>query len=446
MLKGQVIMMWWKRFALGTLIVLLACSAFCAASSEDAVRWRTYVTADGYVSFDYPDGWVVQENESGFMIYDQESYEQLWLVILGFERTWTALEHAEYFIALIQEETPEMQGTNWESDQSGDMVLIDLQHGTGQKSAQGYALVVKDNEYEQTLWFHYLANRDMFNEDRALSILGGFANSLASSLSTAAPAGADAKMERIARNVDGFLFVLEFALGSPLTLAEETLIGAELKGVLMDYSDDELLQFDDFPLFVEFLMTLNDPEDLAEMKVSLQEVMWEWVEESDPDDPIVNLVREAMLEADRVLVPGGTALTEVAAMAYAELFVFAEHLGNDGAADLRAIPERRVQEIKEQLVEAWPAFSQEEKEQVLEFPAVWTTLRRALSLGDEEDREHALRLIRSAIPQENRSASSNDESYDPIKWINYQTTLQIQNQTFNHYMWSVGYNKTIYGF
>lgn len=33
-------------------------------------------------------------------------------------------------------------------------------------------LIIKDNEYQQALWLHYLAYLDLFDEDRALSILG----------------------------------------------------------------------------------------------------------------------------------------------------------------------------------------------------------------------------------------------------------------------------------
>ena len=181
------------------------------------------------------------------------------------------------------------------------------------------------------------------------------------------------------------------------------------------------------------------------MKIGLEESIWEWVEQSDPNDPVVAAIREALLEADRVLVPGRTPLTEVAATAYAEFYVFAEHLGKGGAADLRSISPNRVREVKGRLVEAWNEFGQGDKEQVLQLPAVWTTLRRAVSLGDDQDREYAVRVITNALPRATYGQSQ-DASYDPIKWLNYQTTLEIQKQTFNYYMWSMGYNQTIYGF
>ena len=135
----------------------------------------------------------------------------------------------------------------------------------------------------------------------------------------------------------------------------------------------------------------------------------------------------------------------MAATAYAEFYVFAEHLGKGGATDLRSISPNRVREVKGRPMEAWNEFGQGDKEQVLQLPAVWTTLRRAVSLGDDQDREYAVRVITNALPRATYGQSQ-DASYDPIKWLNYQTTLEIQRQTFNYYMWSVGYHQTIYGF
>jgi hypothetical protein len=442
-------MMWWKRLTFAVVIVLLACAAFGSASAEANVRWRTYVNADG-VSFEYPDGWVVEEIESGFMVYDEETYEQLWLVVLPYEQGWNAQDHGEWFMALIQEENPEMDAFGWELDETGDYAFFNLQQGAGQYSAHGFGLTIKDNEYEQTLWFHYLVHRNSFDEDRALELMERFVNSLTSGSDDVPLAVVDEVddewIKRVNMNVDGFLFVLEFALGSPLSLAEETLIGSQLRDVMMTFSEERMLEFDDFPFYAAFLMVMDDREELMDMQIALEQAVWDWVEQSEPNDPVVELIREALLEADRILVPGRTPLTELAATAYAEFLVFAEHLGSNGEPDLRLISDLKVKEIKERLVEAWRDFSDEERQQVLQLPAIWTTLRRALSLGDGEYRDYAIKVIRSSAPQAADGTSGTDGNYDARKWLNYQTSLAIQQQTFNYYMWSVGYNKTIYGF
>lgn len=88
------------------LVVVLAFSTLCEASPEAEIKWSRYVTADGYVAFDYPEGWLVTQTESGFLLHDEETYEQLWLVLLPYEAGWDARAHAQYFLALIQEDSP----------------------------------------------------------------------------------------------------------------------------------------------------------------------------------------------------------------------------------------------------------------------------------------------------------------------------------------------------
>lgn len=433
---------------------MLLCVPFYSAIAQVAVNWSKYVTADQSFSFYHPAGWNVQETESGFVIHDAESYEQLWLVILPYQDDWTAQEHAEFFLTLIQEENPEMQSSSWETQGDG-AVFFGLTHGSGKDGAEGVGLVLKDAEFEQALWFHYLAPGDLFSEDRGFLILEGFVNSIASGASAFPPPGsAEAWEARVDRNADGFLFILEFALGAPLSLAEETLILTELKSVLLDYSDAELAGYDDYPGFAQFIMSLGDQDELRDVQASLHESVQEWVAESDPDDPIVSLIREALLEADRVVASGVTPLTEVAATAYAEFVAFAELLARSGNGDANPhdIKNDTVQEIKGQLVNAWSGFSQEEKEQVLTLPAVWTTLRRALSHGEAEDRDYALDIISKAAPQ--RSEASADESaqssesygeYDPMALARHQTMLQINQMTFNHWRYCKGYTSTIWG-
>lgn len=448
-------MMWcerlgWSSLLAGLLMLMLVlCVPFSPCAAEEAVNWNKYVTADGSLSFYYPVGWIVQEDESSFVIHDERSYEQLWLVILPYQDLWTARDHAEFFLGLIQEENPEMQGYGFESQGDG-AVLFGLVHGSDQNRAEGVGLVLKDSEFKQALWFHYLAPGDMFVESRSFAILEGFVSSLGPGSSAVSPASnGDARTERINQNADGFLFILEFALGAPLSLAEETLILNELRAALVEYSDAELAGYDDYPGFAQFIMSLANQDELIEVKRALHESVWEWVGESDPDDPLVSLIREALLEADEILVRGTTPLTEVAATAYAEFVAFAEHLVSNGlaSADPSSIRADTVREIKRQLVDAWLGFSQEEKEQVLNLPAVWTTLRRALSHGEPEDRDYALNIIAKAAPRE--ISASTDESYegkyDPMALARHQTMLQINQMTFNHWQYSRGYTSTIWG-
>src|SRR5690606_39738394 len=140
--QGRVMIMWRKWLVLGVLVVLLASSAICEASAAVPLHWMRYTTADGLVSFEYPSGWLVVETESGFMIHDEYDTQQLWLVALPYQRSWSAKEHADYFLGLLQAENPDVYGGDWQSDQSGDMILMEL---TDRKSTRLNSSHVKNS-------------------------------------------------------------------------------------------------------------------------------------------------------------------------------------------------------------------------------------------------------------------------------------------------------------
>src|SRR5690606_7778632 len=137
------------------------------------------------------------------------------------------------------------------------IVLFDLIFDTGRGRADGLGLVIKDIEYEQVLWFHYLAGQGVYTSSRAETILEGFVNSIAGGADSQPPVDSyQARLDRIERNLDGFLFVIEFALGSPLPLATETLLASEFRGLLMEYTEEELAPYDEYPHFAEFIRSL----------------------------------------------------------------------------------------------------------------------------------------------------------------------------------------------
>ena len=84
------------------------------------------------------------------------------------------------------------------------------------------------------------------------------------------------------------------------------MIGSQLRDVMMTFSEERMLEFDDFPFYAAFLMVMDDREELMDMQIALEQAVWDWVEQSEPNDPVVELIREALLEADRILVPGRT--------------------------------------------------------------------------------------------------------------------------------------------
>ena len=431
-----------KKYGLWSILIVVLALSFpgCAA----AVEWDKYVTADGAFSFHYPQGWTVSAIESGFMIYEPDTYEQIWLVVLPYQNLWTAQDHAEFFLSLIQEDYPDMQATSWELAEDG--AFFELVYGSGRQRAEGMGLVLKDNQSKQALWFHYLTPADAYLDERAETILEGFVNSLAAGDSSQRPAARSAVSEpvdrpaRIDRNADAFLFILEFALGTPLSLSEETIILTELKDAWRRYSDAELAVYDDYPSIVQVIMYLPEQAELAELQEALEASLWEWAEASDPEDPIVRLIHVHMLTADRRLVDGNIPLTERAAASYAEFLAYADLLEEDWHAVPSMIQGGTVQELKTQLIQAWPNLSAERQEQVRTMPAVWTTLRRLLSHGHGADQDFARNTILQAVSRSQSGDPSEEHPGEPMDWPQFWGTLWMQQATFDHCMWSLQYS------
>lgn len=447
--KGKVTVVKKAHCLVSALIAVLIISL---PGHTATLNWAKYVSQDGSFSFHHPQGWQVTESESGLVVQGGSSSEQLWLVPLPYQDSWSAQQHANFFLSILQKENPELEASGWQSDPGGEAVLFDLIYRSEQQQLQGIGLVTKDSGSEQALWFHHLAPEEGYVRARGESILEGFVNSLAPGSTSEPPTKAlavssdyDDRTQRIAQNADAFLFVLEFSLGSPLTLSEENMILDELKSSWSQYSDAELAAYDDYPTLVDVIMYLNDEKELTELQRALAESVFEWIDGSDPHDPIVKMIRIHMLEADRRLVDGQPPLTEVVACAYGELLAYAELLGQDGSATPNMIKQDTAEEIKGQLASAWLQLSQEEREQTQTLPAVWSTLRRALSHGGESHRESARNII-AKLTLETRHQSSQDTESPAMALARHQSMLQIQQQTFNHYMWCMGYHRTIYGF
>ena len=136
---------------------------------------------------------------------------------------------------------PELLAHSGEEDETGDRALFALHLGAETPAAQGFGLVIKDNDYQQTLWFHYLAWGEIFNSDRALNLLGSFVESLA--------AGADTRPADEAESRAGIkaTWKVSCSLNSPLSdpvLEEEPVLSRRR----FSRSFDEELTSDDYPV------------------------------------------------------------------------------------------------------------------------------------------------------------------------------------------------------
>jgi hypothetical protein len=134
----------------------------------------------------------------------------------------------------------------------------------------------------------------------------------------------------------------------------------------------------------------------------------------------------------------------MAATAYAELAAYSELLSGNRSALPDSIPESRVDELKTVLIKSWELFSEKERTQILTAPGLWITFRTLLRFGSDPEKAQVRAQLLKLAPQ---SSTGGGRAKSDITGniIRHQVMLNIQQQTFNHYMWSRGFHSTIWG-
>jgi hypothetical protein len=252
--------------------------------------------------------------------------------------------------------------------------------------------------------------------------------------------GAGAELDKVRR---AFLFVLEFALGAPFTAAQERLILEQFGPGWWDgKSPAERKSFLQYPQVVAWILKAGQ-KDLEEMRGSLEETTRQWLKESPASDAVVAMIRGRLAERGRKVVSGDPPLTEMAAAAFSELYAYSRQLRRNASALPEQVPAAVVAGARAELLRAWPRFSAVEKAQVATTPGLWLVLRTLVAHGDPSQRRHALERLLSVTSGEattvrGRPAGKGD---DPVAAMFKRNVLMnIQQQTFNQYMWSRGFN------
>lgn len=451
------------HYLVGTIAALMLVSP---AARAIPLTWAKYVSLDGSFSFHYPEGWKVTEGESAVVVDGLHGDEQLCLYPLPYYQDRSPREHADLMLSALQSQNPGLQASGWQASPEDGTVLFEMAYGAGSQQYKGIGLVVKEVGSKQAIWFHYFAPSTGYSQDRGLSILAGFVASLASGSASRPPSdsgtaggatggaagGAAKSPERLAENADAFMFVLEFALGSPLSLSEERMIRGELERGWSEQSDAELAAYDDYPTVVSLIMTIGDQRQLVEVQQTLARSVLEWIGESDPNDPAVAMIRAHMLKGGKIVVDGNPPLTETAATSYAELMAYAELLQADPAADPSSLARSTMEEIRGQLIQHWLQFSRDEREQIQTAPAIWTTLRKALRYGDSSDRERARSIIVKLAPEKGSGdASGGAMGIDEARADEVRARLAFEiyrssQLPLNHWMFRQGFHSTAFGY
>jgi hypothetical protein len=257
----------------------------------------------------------------------------------------------------------------------------------------------------------------------------------------------------IERNGRAFLFVLEFALGAPLTAGQEGIILGELRRGWETRPEEELQKYDAYPKIVEAITHATDAKAVEDLRRQLEQSIREWLETSDTNDPAVAVVAAELKLKGKVLVPGEQALTVMGADAYSEMYAYSELLQEAPQAALDRVSPSVVAEVKSRLLKAWPSFSAEQRSLVSQTPGLWVSLRSVLRFGSTSERDRVrAELGKVAAPgaeSGGQSAASAGTGHSRVKtgfqnMVKHQVLMNIQQLTFNHYLFCHGFKSTIF--
>ena len=439
-----------KLLSLMFLSVLLTWSTIGVGA---AGLWTQYVAPDGSYSFHYPQGWKVTANESMVVIESSQTDEQLLLAGVPFDPRKSPQELAGGFLNLLKGGNPTVSAANWRSDPgaANSRVIFDLFDTSNGKQYNGLGMVIKTDD--QATWFSYTAPAAGFSPTRSISILQGFIGSLASGSATKMPTldyNVDASTQ-IDRNAQAFLFVLEFALGAPFTKAQEDVILNELQTGWRSLSATELSKYDQYPLLVQSMLKMGR-KDLEDLRLTLEKSTREWLAGADPSDKAVKIIRLQLQLRGRILMAGDPPLTEMSLTAYSEIIVFSRLLQQNYQATPDQITSNSVSEIKKQVLKVWGSFSKDDRQSIATTPGLWLCIRTLLRSGTKAEQEK----IRSQLQQleattrnlntnnntrsNNNTNNSSSAPKPPLDMTTHGCLMQIQQQTFNTYMWSRGFN------
>ena len=405
-----------------------------------APGWKKYLA--GSFSFHYPDGWQVKQQESVVEIINLATKEQLLIVAIPFDENKSPLELAQDMIGIFQQTMPDLAASGFRDNDN--TVYFQSTYREKGSDFQAEVLVIKDAK--SASWFSYSAPREGYDQAYALDLLQKFIGSIASGSGSKPPAEFPQKIktspsEILEKNARSFLFVLEFTLGTPFAHFQEELIVKELLDSWKDQTQQELKKFDLYPQLVAAILS-GGQQELEELRKELEQATREWLHESDPHDSVVRIVKQQMDLKSKVLVEGEPPLTEMAAAAYCELLAYAETLQKNPSASLSSLSNDRIEYFRQLLKKSWDLFSAKEKSEILTAPGLWITFRTLLRFGSVNQKEQIrLQLLKLAPEVSSKSGSGN--STNPPTMIEHTVLMNIQQQTFNHYLWSRGFKSTI---
>lgn len=427
-----------KRSILIFAVMLLMLSVV----SMEATNWKKYSATS--FSFHYPVGWEVKEQDSNIEISNAKTNEQLLIVGVPFDKTKSATQLAKQMVALFKQGVPDISASGFRENNQ-DSVYFESTYTEQKIKYRAEVLVVKNSQ--SAYWFSYCAPIAGYNQEYAIGLLQNFVSTIASGSSSKPPAVPAAvapavPVVSLEKNARSFLFVLEFALGAPLNHAQEKVILDKLLTGWKTQSPDSLKKFDAYPQLVALILASGQHE-LEKLRLELEKSIREWLQESYRSDPVVGIVRNQLQQSSKIVAAGSPSLTEMAAVAYSEMTAFAELLADNSKALPTDISSARVDRIRGLLLKCWGQFSAAERSDVLTTPGLWLTFRTLIQFGSPTEKEKIRGQLLKLVPSPSQSSSTNSSgsrnTSRPMSMIEHNVLMNINQMTFNSYLWSRGF-------
>lgn len=420
-------------------MLLLAIALLANLLIPQTENWKKF--ASGALSFKYPPRWQVKQNESHIAISNDPRKEELLILAVPFDETQTPTQLAWKMINMFKANMPDIKAMNFQ-EKGAENVFFETTYSEGGTPFRAEVLLIRDTQ--SAFWFSYTAPAKGYDQKYALTLLTQFMSTISTG-GDASPTGAVPNPANLEKNARAFLFTLEFALGAPFTYSQEQLILGQLLDGWKKDTLENLRKFDRFPELAAAILRAGQ-HDLETLRAELQQTTSEWLNESDASDPVVQIVRRQLNMKEKVIIAGEPPLTEMAADAYSEMTVYAASLAQNPNAAPSQITPAQTSQIRNQLKNQWNAFSKEEKKNILTTPGLWMTFRTLLQYGATEEKEKIKHSILKLAPRTPSSQTSPTGAPKPMPMISHQVLMNMQQQTFNHYMWSRGFKSTIFGY
>ncbi|RPI21351.1 MAG: hypothetical protein EHM61_24965 [Acidobacteria bacterium] len=434
--------------------------ALSLSSTVSASDWLKFVAKDRSFSFHYPKGWQVKEEPSVVEVKNTAADEELLIVAAPFDAAKTPRQLAEDLVGMFRSSgASDMQASGWTSspDSKDKAVHFRVKYSDEGKKYDSNVILLKGDA--QAVWFSFSAPLDGYDASRALGVLEKVVASVSRG-SASVPPESTAPAPRPSqaatntdKNAKAFLFVLEFALGAPLTVSQERVILSELKDGWKDESAEELRKYDQYQTLVPVILKASQSQ-LEGVRAELEKAVRQWIDDYRGKSDSVTIIESELKRRGKVVVAGDPPLTEMAASAYSEIMAYSELLRTDSGAQPEDIDQTTVQEIREQLKREWLDFNRSDRELVGTSPGLWICQRALLDHGSAADQEKTRTLIRrlsgeaAQAPAGGNLSASDREMNRKLanNMVTHNVLMNMQQQTFNTYMWSRGFNyHPVYG-